>query len=92
MDQILPQKVAGRPCRNLSLSVGLETQRPRSVYGITVTNRHRAHFDPLAGIGCPFCEQQETVFHSVVNCTRLMPLFDTLGRCCQKIEVFMTEC
>jgi len=32
------------------------------VHGIIATNRHRAHFDPLAGMGCPYCEQQETVF------------------------------
>ncbi len=35
----------------------------RVVHGSIATNRYRAHFDPLAGIGCPFCELQETVFH-----------------------------
>ncbi len=35
----------------------------RIVHGIIATNRHRAHLDPEVGVGCPFCIEQETVFH-----------------------------
>ncbi len=64
----------------------------RIVHGSIATNRYRAHFDPLAGIGCPFCELQETVFHLFADCSRLLPLFEILGGWCQTLgEVFTLE-
>ncbi len=47
----------------------------RIVHGIIATNRHRAHLDPEVGVGCPFCIEQETVFHLFLKCERLQPLF-----------------
>ncbi len=47
----------------------------RIVHGIIATNRHRAHLDPEVGVGCPFCREQETVFHLFLKCERLQPLF-----------------
>ncbi len=47
----------------------------RIVHGIIATNRHRAHLDPEVGVGCPFCREQETIFHLFLKCERLQPLF-----------------
>lgn len=47
----------------------------RIVHGIIATNRHRAHLDPEVEVGCPFCREQETVYHLFLNCERLQPLF-----------------
>ncbi len=61
----------------------------RVVHGIIATNRHRAHLDPQVNQECPFCRQEETVFHLFLKCERLIPLFNTLERWCHRLgQVF----
>jgi len=56
------------------------------VHGIIATNRHRAHFDSLAGMGCPFCGQFFFFFFFFfffADCIKLLPLVEILGGWCQ---------
>jgi len=62
----------------------------RTVHGIIATNRHRAHLDPEVGEGCPFCGEQETIFHLFFNCGRLQRLFAELERWCQTLGMVFT--
>ena len=48
----------------------------RIVHGGIATNRYLAHLDPSNGVGCPFCGQEETVFHVFVECPRLDRVLD----------------
>lgn len=61
----------------------------RVVHGIIATNRYRAHIDPQVGVGCPFCGEEETVFHLFLQCHRLQVMFSNLEEWCQSFgEVF----
>lgn len=61
----------------------------RIVHGIIATNRHIAHLDPQGGEGCPFCGEQETVFHLFLKCKRLQPVFCILEEWSHKLgEIF----
>lgn len=50
----------------------------RIVHGAIATNRHVVHLNPNVGVGCPFCSENETIFHLFVQCVRLGDLFSFL--------------
>ncbi len=57
---------------------GLETCSGALYMVVIATNRYRAHFDPLAGIGLSFLWTARDSFHLFADC-RLLPLFEILG-------------
>lgn len=58
----------------------------RIFHGAIAWNRHRAHLDPSAGVGCPFCNQRETLEHLVVQCPQLDELLGVLKQWVEALQ------
>ena len=52
----------------------------RIVHGAIACNAFVSRINPAVTNKCPFCDQNETVFHTFVECERLRPLFSVLSK------------
>ena len=51
----------------------------RILHGAVAVNAFTSIINPEINVGCPFCTERETIFHTFVNCARLESLFLCLG-------------
>lgn len=64
----------------------------RIIHGAIATDKHVAHLNPVVGVGCRFCGEEENLEHLFLKCKRLEGLFDALSRLFQALgEEFSEE-